>query len=542
MHPEPLQPPGTDEFRFEWRDPGDAAMTWERDDMHTPFALSPLAGDYFELIGQGFSYRYEKLALPARVLARVWNGYAYVAFDWGVPEGEQPAMKARNVEGRKAAVPLAAAYWREKAMPELREIVRFVTSIRVDGEALPELAEAWDEAWRRCERAWKIHFYAITGPYQALDDLADVYESVVQGGTAGEALRLIHGRMEELQAVERGMDELARLAALRSEVAAYLRDAHPPTKEGLASVPAARDFVIAVDAFLTEHGHMGQGFDDLSQASWSDEPERILVEVAKRLEFSSADADARRASVATDGDALAASVRERLADRPEDLERFDRALAHAQEIGPLTEGHNYWIDRRIQAILRRLSMEVGRRLVDADVIADPADVLFLHRAEIPELLRRPSDRRDVIAGRRAEHARQLTITPPGILGMPPADEPAGRFDGERGESTDGESLKGTGASAGKVRGPARVTLSPDDFGRVQPGDVIVCPSSNPSWVPLFAIAAGLVTDTGGVLSHAAVVAREFGLPAVVGTGDATSRIRDGQILELDGTTGDVRLR
>lgn len=540
--PEPLQPPGTDAFRFEWKDPGDAAMTWERDDMHAPFALSPLAGDYFELIGQGFAYRYEKLGLPARVITRIWNGYAYVAFDWGVPEGKRAAIKARNVQVRRAAVPLAATYWRETAMPELREIVRFVTSIRVGGETLPELAAAWDEAWRRCERAWKIHFYAITGPYQALDDLADVYESVIEGGTAGEALRLIHGSMEELQAVERGMDELARLAAFHSEVAAYLRDANPPTKEGLVSMPAAGDFVLAVDAFLAEHGHMGQGFDDLSQASWSDEPERILVEVAKRLQFSSSDADARRLSVATDGAALAASVRERLADRPEDLERFNRALSHAQEIGPLTEGHNYWIDRRIQAILRRFSMEVGRRLVEANVIADPTDILFLHRAELPELLRRPSDRRDVIATRRAEHARQLTVTPPGILGMPPADEPGGRFDGERGESTDGGSLKGTGASAGKVRGPARVTLSPDDFGRVRPGDVIVCPSSNPSWIPLFAIAAGLVTDTGGVLSHAAVVAREFGLPAVVGTGDATTRISDGQIIELDGTTGDVRLR
>jgi pyruvate,water dikinase len=83
-------------------------------------------------------------------------------------------------------------------------------------------------------------------------------------------------------------------------------------------------------------------------------------------------------------------------------------------------------------------------------------------------------------------------------------------------------------------------LGPDDFERVQPGDIIVAPSSNPSWVPLFAIAAGLVTNTGGVLSHAAVVARELDLPAVVGVADATSRIRDGQTVEIDGTTGIVR--
>jgi len=92
-----------------------------------------------------------------------------------------------------------------------------------------------------------------------------------------------------------------------------------------------------------------------------------------------------------------------------------------------------------------------------------------------------------------------------------------------------------------VRGPARVVLGPEDFGRVLPGDIIIAPSSNPSWVPLFSIASGLVTNTGGVLCHAAVVARELDLPAVVGTGDATTRIADGQMLELDGTTGFVRL-
>ena len=92
-----------------------------------------------------------------------------------------------------------------------------------------------------------------------------------------------------------------------------------------------------------------------------------------------------------------------------------------------------------------------------------------------------------------------------------------------------------------VRSIARVVHGPDDFDRVRPGDIVVARASNPGWVPLFAIAGGFVTDTGGVLSHAAVVAREFGVPAVVGTGDATTRIDDGQIVELDGTTGYVRL-
>ncbi len=541
MRPEPLQPPGTDAFPFAWRDPGDASLTWEWDDMHTPLALSPLAGDYFELVSEGFSYRYQKLEIPSRVLGRVWNGYAYFAFDWGVSKNDRDTTMARSTAARKAAVPLAGAYWRDRAMPELRAIYEHVDGVPIADLDPSDLADAWEDAWRRCGRAWKIHFYAIVGPYQALDDLADVYESVVPDAPPGEALRLIHGRMAELQAVEAGVSELAVLAASEPDVAAHLRDSSGHSVGPLASLPAAAAFVTALEDFLAQHGHMGQSFDDLAQASWSEEPERLLAEVAKRLERPSSGTDARRAAVAQDAEALLASVRERLAGRPDDLERFERALGYAREVGPLTEGHNYWIDRRVQATLRRFCISVARRLVNLGVIADAADVFFLHRSEVPELLRQPVRRHELIAARRAELDRQLALTPPRVLGQSPEEEPGGRFDGVRIESTDRDRLKGTGASAGRARGPARVTLSPDDFARVQPGDIIVCPSSNPSWVPLFTIAAGLVTDTGGVLSHAAVVAREFGLPAVVGTGDATSRIADGRMVELDGTTGDVRL-
>jgi pyruvate,water dikinase len=98
-----------------------------------------------------------------------------------------------------------------------------------------------------------------------------------------------------------------------------------------------------------------------------------------------------------------------------------------------------------------------------------------------------------------------------------------------------------GASAGVARGPARIVLDVDGFARVQPGDIIVCRSSNPSFVPIFSIAAGLITNVGGLLSHAAVVAREFGLPAVVGVADATTRLVDGQDVEIDGTTGAIQV-
>jgi phosphoenolpyruvate synthase/pyruvate phosphate dikinase len=107
---------------------------------------------------------------------------------------------------------------------------------------------------------------------------------------------------------------------------------------------------------------------------------------------------------------------------------------------------------------------------------------------------------------------------------------------------DGEVLRGTPASAGRAVGIARVIMGAPDFGRLAAGDVLVCPTTTPAWTPLFASAAALVTDTGGILSHAAIVAREYGLPAVVGCEMATSAIRDGARVEVDGETGRVTVR
>jgi len=102
-------------------------------------------------------------------------------------------------------------------------------------------------------------------------------------------------------------------------------------------------------------------------------------------------------------------------------------------------------------------------------------------------------------------------------------------------------IRGNAGSPGRARGPARVVRSLAEADRLRPGDVLVAETTAPPWTPLFASAAAIVTDTGGILSHCAVVAREYGIPAVVGTGSATARISDGQLLEVDGGAGLVRV-
>jgi len=534
------------DFPIAWHDPDDAGLTWEWDDMHMPTAVTPLSGDYNVLMGAGFAYGYERLSVPYEVLTRIWNCYTYFAWRNPVPESERKAADDRYTAARRAAISTSDAYW-QRAVGELREIYDWVADRPVETAPVGELAATWDEVWARIGRAWRIHFYAIRGPYQVLDDLADLYEAVVPGAAPGEALGLIGGSVHELHQVERGLERLAAMAADEIAVERLVRQPGV-TLDELAALDAADGFVAAMRAFLAEHGHLGQMYDDLALASWIEEPGLLLTEIAKRIEHSMpVDAETRRQRLADEAEVLAAKVRLALADDPERLARFEDLLGHARVIGPLTEVHNYWIDRRAQSSLRRFAMRVGRRLAEAGVVATAGDVLFLHRDEVPSLLKTGTPAHTLVERRRADHRHWSAVRPPRTVGKPPDPaDPGGaanadRFDGARYESTDRDEIKGTGASAGSARGPARVTLTPEDFGKVQPGDIIVCPSSNPSWVPLFAIAGGLITNTGGVLSHAAVVAREFALPAVVGTGDATSRIADGRLVEIDGTTGLVRL-
>lgn len=514
-----IEPIAVEDFPFQWGDPTDAGKTWEWDDMHFPSCLTPLGGDYARMIVEGDAYGSGKLDIAFEFRGQVFNGYVYYVSRHDVPEEQLPAARERAAALFRAQIPLAAAYWR-KSLVELHELYAWMASVPVEDAPLADLAEDWIGAWERALRAWQIHFFAILGPYEALDVLADLYESVVSDAPPGEALRLTQGTITELTEVDEGLGRLADL---------------------LSSRPGSQEFSTELQVFLDQHGHLGQSWDDLRQPSWGEEPERLMAELAKRAEHRPEPARDRVARLSTEAEALADAFRVRAADDPKKLAEFERILALARDIGHLTETHNYWIDRMCQARLRSLAMRIGARLVDAGVIGSAGDVFFLHREEIAGLLRQPTDQRELIGRRCADLEHWSAVRPPKVLGRPPENEPKNRFGGDTVASDDAAVLRGTGASAGIARGPARVVLGPDDFGRVRHGDIIVAPSSNPSWVPLFTIAAGLVTNTGGVLSHAAVVAREFALPAVVGVADATALIREGQIVELDGTTGHVRL-
>ncbi len=197
------------------------------------------------------------------------------------------------------------------------------------------------------------------------------------------------------------------------------------------------------------------------------------------------------------------------------------------------------------------AIAIGRKLAGAGALGDPEDVVFLRYNELRRLIADPEafDAKDVVSDRRDEHEDAYEKRAPAWLGtatQTALDFPYAGLWGfpERfyaGEpSTSGE-MKGLAASPGVVEGPARVVTSLEQFDQVQEGDILVCRMTNPAWVVLFTKIKGLVTDAGGTVSHPAVVAREFGLPAVVGTGNASDRIETGDRVRVNGATGVVEI-
>jgi phosphohistidine swiveling domain-containing protein len=239
-----------------------------------------------------------------------------------------------------------------------------------------------------------------------------------------------------------------------------------------------------------------------------------------------------------------AEARAALVDERKSLRRFEQLLAEAQRFAVVREDHVAeftlaWPSLRI-AVSR-----FGAALVERGAIDRPNDVFFLQRDELESALRGLSrSMSSVVAQRRRDWERQRRLVPPLRIGvMPPMmqrfiESAEQAIRGASGASPD--DIVGIPASAGRASGPARVVHSIDEFDRVQTGDVLVAPMTAPAWTPLFDRVAAIVTDTGGAAAHASIVAREYGLPAVVGTTDATRRLRDGEIVEVDGSAGVVR--
>jgi pyruvate,water dikinase len=407
-------------------------------------------------------------------------------------------------------------------------------------------------------RAWEIHFEAM---YTLLANYLSFYGLAAELGLdPSQNSRYLAGKKTKYIETDEGLWKLALRAGELNVADALLAGDLATARSRVEHLPNGAIWCRELDAFLDVYGWRIEENCALNLKPWIDDPAPALSAIRAfltREEPHDFDA-ALQASIAQRDEAIE-EARRKIGNKS-DIERFDAALAsnQAMNFAWWNDDHNFRIDKRAQVPTHRMTRELGRRLADSGAIEAPDDVYFLFRAEVFAGLDDSAKWRDFrayVPDRKAYYAEWAKKLPslPRVLGTipnavmdPVLIEIFGLSPHYLNVATQGRGkrlneLRGVAASRGVAEGRARVVLSSQELRELQAGEILVCHGTDPEWTPVFGYIKACVCDAGGSLTHAAIISREYGIPCVVGTGLATSNIRTGDRVRVDGTTGTVQV-
>ncbi len=563
--------------------PGQQAIPpgyWQREASHNPKPVTPLTSSMFlDAADQSFPKVFADFGLLAEALQfREINGYVYTAikpFGVGDRAGGKlpptwllwlvlrvhPAFRRRIADNKRAMrdrleIKLLDRWeneWRQSSIDQIGRL-RAVDLSALSDDAL---ADHFEDVRRFLFETSDIHFY-LTGAGFPIARLAWFCRDHL-GHEVMDTLKLMSGLSVASSEPALRLAELAALIKADAALAQSVRAASPKDVPALLRAhggPAAAQF----DAYVHDYGFRALRYE-VVEPLLGEQPEllgRLLQDQLARTD----DLRAKLDQLTRDrAEAKAAA----LAALPDDVlrSRFQTLLAEAERAYPAREDNEFFTISMPLALCRRAAQAAGVRLVAAHAIALPDDVFYLRAEELIDALRTYCDVSALVADRRTAMRTAEAFVPPASYGVQPPQPPLDILPPEMRESMEGmlwmqeqifesdqsyvlaavgtTEIRGRAAAKGKRTGTARVIMGEDEFDKIQPDDILVCPITSPVWSILFAKVSALVTDTGGILSHPAIIAREYGIPAVVATGNATQLIRDGQQIEVDGDAGIVRL-
>jgi phosphohistidine swiveling domain-containing protein len=524
-----------------------------------PDPLSPI----FETLGLPAWNRAMNTMVGEAVLGKVWdnsmglmtiNGYAYYDITSMMSIGKSLAITAAALPAFPPLLGSARQRW-EKESPVYKALVK-----------------KWEAADLRTISAVEL----LDGVRAIVDEAARYYLTIQSGilpaaYMSEAAFTLFYNKLVKrrddppAQTFMLGFDS----APIRAEQSLYDLAQWARTQDGLAGALSAMsseqfntayrtgqaagvdegvwsEFCKRFAAYLERYGHTIYDLD-FAKPLPVDDPASQLETLRFFLSGSATNPQQRQAKAEEARRAATRAIAGRL--RGPRLTTFQRWLERAQRYAPLRE--DALADVGLGwPIVRRMLWEIGRRLVATHAIDSRDDVFWLTADELQAAARALDSGQSLvtyqvaIAERRAIWKRQSRLTPPVALPVKGGARLLGiDWSGvmpARTDQKDGDVLKGIGASPGRVSGTARVIHGPDEFGQMRQGDILVARITTPAWTPLFALASGVVTDVGGPLSHSSIVAREYHIPAVLGTGLATERLSSGQRITVDGDAGTVQ--
>jgi pyruvate,water dikinase len=410
--------------------------------------------------------------------------------------------------------------------------------------------------------------YVLTANYLAFYALAE------EIGLSGSQVSSFLSGQETFYS--RTDEELWRLAGLARSLgveSALLSGSPADMRSRIAALPRGASWLASFDQFLSVYGQRLEETCRIDIPSWAEDPSAALYSIGAFLSKPAGfDFHAARAAAIAERDSQVEAARRTV--NGGDLTRFNEALASnlTANFAWWNEEHNYLIDRRAAIPVRRATLELGARLASSGEIADPTDLFFAFKPELFDVMSGGGsaswvELRAMIPDRRAyfEYWRDRGPSLPPMLGTIPDVVPdpimievfglSGRFlETMRGDTAAGADatpsdgtaatvteIRGFPAAKGVAEGVARVITTVGDLHLVEPGEILVCGGTTTEWTPAFGIIMACVCDTGGSLTHAAIVSREYGIPCVVGTAIATQVVKTGDRVRVDGRAGTVQV-
>ncbi|MFQ5967402.1 MAG: PEP-utilizing enzyme [Acidimicrobiia bacterium] len=565
---------GDESFPVEWDSDAEKDLFWVYDDLHCPQPLSPM---YFDIGGWWLTcdHMFRRFGTPfaSDWLAKNVNGYLYTAAVPADPAFQVDGMEYAN--RYSARVPLDdpqyaekigtylnavlptygehfADWWRDRLVPEMRRNFDYLEDKidRWEEIDLMEWATILEDAMDVHDRHWKIHWMLNFAQLSSTLALRAVMEE-----TRGEADEGLLGRLQN-SAEDRNWDSIEALWKMKEEVKgdaelSKIFDAETGTAvlEALQESERGQRFLSErVTPYQREFGWHAVWSHEFAFPTNFEKAAPVLELVKGYLE-TDYDYPATVSHLAQDIKAASDELLEGL--EGDARGKMEAANAINLKMAPLTPDHHFYIDQGTNAHLRLVLISIGRKLVELGALDDPEDVVFLKYNELRVFMGDPEgfDARSIISERKAEREKSYAIRPRdwigtatklhlefpylGLWGFPE------KLEMEQPEA-EGE-ITGIAASPGVVEGTAKVVLTIDEFDQVEKGDILVCQMTNPAWVVLFTKITGLVTDAGGTVSHPAVLSREFGIPAVIGTSVATAEIKSGDQIRVNGSDGTVQI-
>ena len=543
-------PHQTDEFPI----PEDLDGFWMFDQVHAPRPLTPLSREV--LMGsltEGFCAALREVGYPLGIVMRAVNSFGYIALlphdSQAPPSDEGAGLPAWDQDEGAAIMAILGERWERVLLPSILPGLERLRTLDYASLSDDALLATFDDLYRDLVDRWRIHGY-ILFTYQAASTFDDFYQDVLHPADPTEPYLLLGGFETRSFEANRGLWRLSRTVRASAELRCVLAEADPASRiTALERSSPGRALLQDLRDYLEEYGWRSDAILELADPMWREDLAIPLNALSGLVDLDDAeDPEARLQRVAARRERLLAEARARLADDPKRLRQFDTLYAQARHHVMIDENHNFYIDQMGNMAMRLPVLELGRRLVRHGVVDAVDDVFMLTTEQIRAGLA-GVDQHAIVRAERATLAHWAGIVPPPTLGDPPPEDEVDPFIAAvikidvppvPREQT-AAIIRGTPASPGVVRGRAKVARSLEEASTIEPGQILVCEMTLPPWSVLFTTIAGVVADTGGVLSHCATVAREYGIPAVVGTSVGTMAIPDGALLEVDGTHGEVRI-